>query len=164
MSTTENQDKTNEDGGDLVDLDKALQANQALVPQFRDNGAPAAGEATSTADETKAAEPAPRTRRGARVSGGKPASQNPAKTGEKRVLIQLHDSPDVPPAGVFIGVNGYGYTLKPGAPARVPVSVLGVLETAVVKRPVYAGGQDTGKIVAWSEAPRYAFTRIGDPE
>lgn len=93
-----------------------------------------------------------------------PNSQNPAKSGEARVLIQLHESPDIPPGGVFIGVNGYGYTLRPGAPVRVPVSVLRVLETAVVKRPIYANNADTGKVIGWSEAPRYAFTRIGDPD
>jgi hypothetical protein len=153
-----------DDLGDVFNMGGADPADQGADAVKTDAPATPESKGKGRGKGSKAAEKAPEVPVTVAAPARDTRSQNPNKTGEPRVLIQLHEGPDVPPGGVFIGVNGYGYTLKPGAPARVPVSVLRVLETAVVKRPIYANNADTGKIVGWSEAPRYAFTKLSDVE
>jgi hypothetical protein len=55
---------------------------------------------------------------------------------EDRVKIVLADNDDMPPTGLFIGLNGVGYLLKPNLPAVVPLGLVGILDTAVAAAPI----------------------------
>lgn len=74
---------------------------------------------------------------------------------EERVWIQLEDSDDIPPGGQFVSVNGYGYKLVPGYPIHVPVSVLGVLDDAIMSIAVI--DPLTRQVVGWRNRLRLPY-------
>lgn len=51
---------------------------------------------------------------------------------DERITIVLEDNDDIPPGGQFIGVDGVGYKLQSGVEAKVPRSILEVLDAAVM--------------------------------
>ncbi len=57
---------------------------------------------------------------------------------EQRVRIILEENDNIPPSGQFFGVQGKGYVLRPGEEADVPLSIIGILNTAVMSVPVMA--------------------------
>ena len=89
-----------------------------------------------------------------RGGGGKTKAKNPM---EERVRIKLANNSQIPPTGQFIGVNGYGYLLKPGKEADVPKFVLEVLDNAVEDQPVL--GED-GRVQGYETAPRFPYTVV----
>jgi hypothetical protein len=60
---------------------------------------------------------------------------------ERRVTIILEENDNIPPSGQFFGVQGKGYVLRPGEESSVPVSIIGILNTAVMSVPVLDSGQ-----------------------
>lgn len=78
-----------------------------------------------------------------------------ARATEERVWIQLEDSDDIPPGGQFVGVNGYGYKIVPGSPVKVPVSVLEVLDNAIVSIAVV--DPLTKQVVGWRDRLRMPY-------
>lgn len=89
----------------------------------------------------------------------------PAKTSAKtkeapsdgRVAIVLEESDDIPPTGLFIGLNGVGYLLRPGEQARVPAGVLEILDHAVMSMPQV--DPQTQQVVGWRQRMRYPYRR-----
>lgn len=136
-----------EQDDDAAAVDAALQENAQVDPT--------AGFRDPVADVRVVEQPPQAARPRARTQGV------PKMSEEERVVIELHDNPDMPPGGVYIGVNGKGYQLQPGAPVAVPLSVLGVLKTAVQQRPVYANNGSQGKIIGWANSPRWAYSVHG---
>ena len=53
----------------------------------------------------------------------------------KRVTIMLEESDDIPPTGLFIGVNGRSYMIRPGEEVEVPEEVVHCLNDAVMATP-----------------------------
>lgn len=101
--------------------------------------------------ETPEEKPAPAKKPAAKKASGKKEV--------KRIRIILAKNDDVPPSGLFIGHNGVGYQLKPGKPADVPEFLLGVLDDAVVKRPVVG---DNGRITGFEDSPRFPYQVVRD--
>lgn len=81
--------------------------------------------------------------------------QATGRDGERLIDITLHDSPEIPPNGQFIGVNGRQYILKPGVRTSVPVGVVDVLDNAVHSVPEM---DDRMRVVGWRSAPRLTYT------
>jgi hypothetical protein len=52
------------------------------------------------------------------------------------IRIILEDNDDIPPNGLFIGLNGRGYILKTGVPADVPLAIKEILDNAVQLMPI----------------------------
>ena len=75
--------------------------------------------------------------------------------GEQLFDITLHDSPEIPPNGQFIGINGKQYVLKPGVRVRVPASVLEVLDNAVHAVPELDANM---RVMGMRNAPRLTYT------
>lgn len=75
-----------------------------------------------------------------------------------RVWIELDDNDEIAPGGLFVGLNGVGYQLLPGAPAFVPRGLLEVLDNAVKSVPV----QDpvTRRIIGWKERKRFSYSIV----
>lgn len=78
-----------------------------------------------------------------------------AAAGEQLFDITLHDSPEIPPNGQFIGINGKQYILKPGVRVRVPASVLEVLDNAVHAVPELDANM---RVMGMRNAPRLTYT------
>ena len=90
----------------------------------------------------------------AKTPRGKKA-ETAAAAGEQLFDITLHDSPEIPPNGQFIGVNGKQYILKPGVRVRVPASVLEVLDNAVHAVPELDANM---RVMGMRNAPRLTYT------
>ena len=55
---------------------------------------------------------------------------------KERIEIQLEENEEIPPGGQFIGVQGEGYLLKPGVPAKVTRGILEILDNMIMSIPV----------------------------
>lgn len=74
--------------------------------------------------------------------------------GVPRVKIVLQDGDDIPPGGLFLGVNGVGYILQPGVEADVPEYLLDVLDHAVMTKAVVDNNK---RVVGYKEVPRFSY-------
>lgn len=74
-----------------------------------------------------------------------------------RVTIVLEESDDIPPTGLFVGLNGVGYLLRPGEPIAVPPGVIEVLDQAVMSMPQI--DPQTQQVVGWRNRMRYPYRR-----
>ena len=61
--------------------------------------------------------------------------------GERRVRILLEENDGIPPTGQFFGAQGKGYVLRPGEEADVPMSIVNILDSAVMSVPVVDSGK-----------------------
>lgn len=76
---------------------------------------------------------------------------------DERITIVLEDNDDIPPGGQFIGVDGVGYKLQSGVEARVPRSILEVLDAAVMSVPVKNGEQ---QVIGYRDRLRFPYRII----
>ena len=51
------------------------------------------------------------------------------------VRIILDESDDIPPTGLFLGLNGRGYMLRPGMEVDIPLGLKEILDHAVISIP-----------------------------
>lgn len=75
----------------------------------------------------------------------------------QRVKIILSENDEIPPTGLFVGLNGRGYLLRPGEEIDVPVGVLEILENAVTSVPQV--DPSTRQVVGYRNRLRYPFIR-----
>lgn len=75
------------------------------------------------------------------------------------VKIQLEESDNIPPTGLFIGLNGKGFLLRAGEPVDVPQGVLNVLEDAIMSTPVM--DPSTQQVTGYRNRMRYPFRIVG---
>ena len=94
---------------------------------------------------------------GPRRRGGRKGGGGRSKKKEDRVRIRVANTSEIPPSGQFIGVNGYGYMIKPNQEVSVPESVLEVLDNAVQSVPIQ--GSD-GRVQGYQDVPRFPYTRL----
>lgn len=92
------------------------------------------------------------------VADDAPVSPLPDPT-ERRVRIILEENEQIPPTGQFFGVQGKGYVLRPGEVADVPLSIIGILNTAVASTPVVDSGQ---RVVGYRDRLRFPYRVITD--
>lgn len=74
------------------------------------------------------------------------------------VKVVLEENDEIPPSGLFIGVNDRAYLLQPGMEAEVPLGVIDVLENAVMATPRI--DPQTRRVVGYKERLRYPFRRL----
>lgn len=77
----------------------------------------------------------------------------PKHTDVSRVCITLSHHETIPPTGLFVAVNGFGFMILPGEKVRVPKFVLEVLDNAVESKPEI----EDGKIVGYRDVPRFSY-------
>lgn len=56
-------------------------------------------------------------------------------TNAKRITIILEENDDIPPTGLFVGINGRSYLVRAGEEVSVPEEVVYVLNDAVMATP-----------------------------
>ena len=94
------------------------------------------------------------------VTNLEPAKEAPAKIKQVKkpsgkVKIILEENDDIPPTGLFVGVNGNGYLIRAGAEVEVPESVVDVLRNAITSMPTL--DPQSGQVVGYRDRMRYPF-------
>lgn len=74
------------------------------------------------------------------------------------VAIIIEENEDIPPTGLFVGVNGRGYLIKPGEKVNVPRAVVEVLEHAMMSVPQV--DPQTRQVVGYRDRLRYPYRLI----
>lgn len=87
-----------------------------------------------------------------------PSAKKPPIGLPPTVRIILEENDNIPPNGLFVGVNGVGYLIRPGEEVNVPASVVDVLEHAVMASPHI--DPMTRQIVGYRQRMRYPFRKI----
>ncbi len=111
-----------------------------------------AAAAAAAAPDAKAVAKATKT--AARTAAGTSHTSNEKV---KRVKIILEENDEIPPGGQFFGINGTGYMVKPGVPVEVPEFIIGIIETAVVTKPVL---DENNRVVGHREVPRFPYRLV----
>lgn len=75
------------------------------------------------------------------------------------VRLILEENEEIPPTGLFVGLNGRGYLIKPGEEVTVPRGVADILEHAVTSVPQM--DPQTRQVVGYRDRLRYPFRRLG---
>jgi hypothetical protein len=82
-----------------------------------------------------------------------------APTRPETVRLILEENEEIPPTGLFVGLNGRGYLIRPGEEVTVPYGVAEILEHAVTSVPQM--DPQTRQVVGYRDRMRYSFRRLG---
>lgn len=81
----------------------------------------------------------------------------PAKAaGTIRIVLEEND--EIPPTGLFVGLNGRGYLIRPGEEVDVPRGVAEILSHAVMSTPSI--DPSTKQVIGYRERMRYPYRTI----
>lgn len=69
--------------------------------------------------------------------------------------IILEENDEIPPTGLFVGLNGKSYLIRAGEPVDVPVGVLEILDNAVMSSPQV--DPQTKQVIGYRERMRYPY-------
>lgn len=72
----------------------------------------------------------------------------------ERVKVILEENDNIPPTGLFIGINGRSFMLRAGEECSVPKDVLGVLDDAVEEVPRVDGDNN---VVEYRKKMRFPY-------
>lgn len=75
------------------------------------------------------------------------------------VKIILEENDEIPPTGLFVGLNGRGYLIRAGEEVTVPSGVAEILEHAITSVPQM--DPQTRQVVGYRDRMRYPFRRVG---
>lgn len=73
----------------------------------------------------------------------------------KTVKIILEESDDIPPTGLYIGLNGYGYMIRPGEEVNVPLGVQEILDHAI--ETVAKINPQTRQVIGYRQKHRFPY-------
>lgn len=77
------------------------------------------------------------------------------------VRIILEENDNIPPNGLYLGLNGRGYLLRPGEEVNVPLGVIDILDHAIMSSPVV--DPTTRQVVGHRNRMRYSYRRVATP-
>lgn len=76
----------------------------------------------------------------------------------KLVKIVLEENDNIPPTGLFVGLNGRGYLIRPGEEVNVPQGVVEILDCAVESKPVINSG--SRQVTGYRDRMRYPYRKV----
>lgn len=74
------------------------------------------------------------------------------------VKIVLEENDEIPPTGLFVGLNGRGYLIRAGEEVSVPLGVAEILEHAITSVPQM--DPQTRQVVGYRDRMRYPFRYV----
>jgi hypothetical protein len=77
---------------------------------------------------------------------------------QETVRILLEENEEIPPTGLFVGLNGRGYLIRAGEEVDVPVGVAEILAHAVMSTPSI--DPSTKQVIGYRERMRYPYRTI----
>lgn len=96
------------------------------------------------------------------ASAEKPKATKATKAAEvpapKKVRIILEENDNIPPTGLFVGINGRSYLVRAGEEVTVPVEVVEVLDDAVESTPKTDA---SGNVVDYRNKMRFPYRLLG---
>ena len=84
--------------------------------------------------------------------------QTIANMKRKTIRVILEESEEIPPIGLYVGVNGKGFLIKPGVEVDLPMEVIGVLNNAVQSSPII--DPENQQVTGWRERMRYPYRLV----
>lgn len=84
--------------------------------------------------------------------------QTIANMKRKTLRVILEEAEEIPPIGLYVGVNGKGFLIKPGVEVDLPMEVIGVLNNAVQSSPIV--DPETQQVTGWRERMRYPYRLV----
>lgn len=110
-------------------------------------------------NEASASAPkAPKAAKPAKAVKAKEAAVTEVIPAAKRVKIILEENDNIPPTGLFIGVNGRSFLLRAGEEVEVPVEVIEVLNDAVEDVPRTDGNNN---VLDYRKKMRFPYRLTG---
>lgn len=106
----------------------------------------------------EAAAPAPKPAKPAKAAKAKEATVTEVIPAAKRVKIILEENDNIPPTGLFIGINGRSFLLRAGEEVEVPVEVVEVLNDAVEDVPRTDGNNN---VLDYRKKMRFPYRLAG---
>lgn len=82
----------------------------------------------------------------------------PAKVSNAMVDIVVSENEDIPPTGLFIGLNGKGWLIRPGEKVSVPQGIVDILDNAITSVPQVDPG--SRQVVGYRDRMRYPYQRV----
>lgn len=76
------------------------------------------------------------------------------------VKIVLEENDDIPPTGLFLGLNGRGYLIRPGEEVSVPLGVKEILDHAVMSSPQIDPA--TKQVIGYRDRMRYPYRLVNN--
>lgn len=73
-----------------------------------------------------------------------------------RIVIEENDT--IPPTGLFVGINGRSFMIRPGEEVDVPPGVLEILDNAVMSVPTV--NATTRQVTGYRNKLRYPYRRV----
>lgn len=74
----------------------------------------------------------------------------------RRIMIEENDS--IPPTGLFLGLNGRSYLIRPGVPVDVPLGLLEILDNAIYTAP--QTDPITRQVIGHTDRLRYPYREV----
>lgn len=87
-----------------------------------------------------------------------PSPKPTTVTATDYIKILVEENENIPPTGMFVGLNGRGYLIKPGVTVPVPPGVLEILNNAVEKMAVI--DPQTRQVIGYRDRMRYPYRVI----
>ena len=104
------------------------------------------------------AAPAPKPVKPAKAAKAKEATVTEVIPAAKRVKIILEENDNIPPTGLFIGINGRSFLLRAGEEVEVPAEVVEVLNDAVEDVPRTDGNNN---VLDYRKKMRFPYRLTG---
>lgn len=108
--------------------------------------------------DNEVAAPAPKAAKPAKAARAKEAAATEVIPAAKRVKIILEENDNIPPTGLFIGINGRSFLLRAGEEVEVPVEVVEVLNDAVEDVPRTDGNNN---VLDYRKKMRFPYRLTG---
>lgn len=99
---------------------------------------------------------------GTNIEPAKPATKQKARPigMPKLTRIIIEENDNIPPTGLFVGINGHSYLIRPGEEVSVPKGVIDVLNHAIMQAPQI--DPTSRRVVGYRKRMRYPYRVISE--